>query len=438
MPRKIVALAKYFPILFGLIILAGCAHPQTIDRKDGLKLKVYRTLHDSSGEKVFYTVRQPLEIYLPHDKGGILQFRIWNDFHPTHQVIANKLITPFYVIDNVTSLSDLRGSYLEYPGSWGPAGGKEVTLEIPSGTQVFYFHATGSQTSIEISDLSFNDKPVQPTRVTLASGGTVSSSPGKGYAVIVGISKYRHSGKGDLTNLIYADYDGKAFAQALKNKGWSESHIKSLINERATKRNIEIALESWLTKAGPNDLIVLYWSGHGFPDPENPEKVYFACYDTQVNIPATGYRMDRVRDALEERKARNVVVLADTCHAGKLITRGTKGISIVPSIARMQREKNIPKGWIFMVGADTDRLAIENSSWSNGAFTHCLLQGINGKADGYESVGLKDGIVTMGELRAYLYTAMPDETQKVLGVAKRPVITTSTGDPDIWNLTLYR
>jgi len=33
-------------------------------------------------------------------------------------------------------------------------------------------------------------------------------------------------------------------------------------------------------------------------------------------------------------------------------------------------------------------------------------------------------------------TAMPDETQKVLGVAKRPVITTSTGDPYIWNLTL--
>ncbi|OGR00996.1 MAG: hypothetical protein A2511_01335 [Deltaproteobacteria bacterium RIFOXYD12_FULL_50_9] len=43
---------------------------------------------------------------------------------------------------------------------------------------------------------------------------------------------------------------------------------------------------------------------------------------------------------------------------------------------------------------------------------------------------------SMGELRAYMDTAMPEETQKVLGVAKRPVITTSTGDPDIWNLTL--
>jgi len=90
-----------------------------------------------------------------------------------------------------------------------------------------------------------------------------------------------------------------------------------------------------------------------------------------------------------------------------------------------------------MVGADTDRQAIEHTSWTNGAFTHSLLKGLNGEADGFQSAGAKDAIVTMGELKSYMNTAMPDETQKVLGVAKRPVITTSTGDPDIWNLTLH-
>jgi hypothetical protein len=88
------------------------------------------------------------------------------------------------------------------------------------------------------------------------------------------------------------------------------------------------------------------------------------------------------------------------------------------------------------VGADTDRQAIEHSSWSNGAFTHGLLAALTGEADGYESVGPTDGVITMGELRAYLESTMPDETQRVLGVAKRPLITTSTGDPEIWNLTL--
>ena len=256
------------------------------------------------------------------------------------------------------------------------------------------------------------------------------------WAVIIGISKYERSGRNNLTNLIFADDDAKTFANTLTTFGWSNSHIKLLINEQATQRNILIALESWLTKVGPNDQIVLFWSGHGFPDPEDPEKVYFACYDTDIKIPATGYRMDRVRSTLEERKTKNVIVFADTCHAGKLITRGSRGLSIIPNIEKMSRENKVPKGWIFMVGADTDRQAIEDTSWSNGAFTHSLIKGLNGEADGFQSAGAKDGIVTMGELKDYMNTTMPDETQKVLGVAKRPVITTSTGDPDIWNLTL--
>jgi hypothetical protein len=31
---------------------------------------------------------------------------------------------------------------------------------------------------------------------------------------------------------------------------------------------------------------------------------------------------------------------------------------------------------------------------------------------------------------------MPEETQRVLGAAKHPLITTSSGDPSIWDLTL--
>jgi hypothetical protein len=42
----------------------------------------------------------------------------------------------------------------------------------------------------------------------------------------------------------------------------------------------------------------------------------------------------------------------------------------------------------------------------------------------------------MGELKDYMNTLMPDETQRVLGVAKRPIIATSVGDPGIWELSL--
>jgi len=258
----------------------------------------------------------------------------------------------------------------------------------------------------------------------------------KKFALVIGISNYKHQGKDGLTNLLFADDDAIDFSDALGKLGWSSSHIKKLINKTATKRNIEIALESWLTKAGENDLIVVFWAGHGFPDPEDPRKVYFACYDTELSIPATGYRMDRVRQSLEERMARNVLFFGDTCHAGKLITRGERQNAIASHLKDLRRQKKIPKGWIFMVGAETDRYALESSSWSNGAFTFCLVAGMLGKADGFESIGPKDGVVTMRELQAYLNSEMPDKTQKAFGVAKRPLITTTTGDPGIWDLSL--
>ena len=113
-------------------------------------------------------------------------------------------------------------------------------------------------------------------------------------------------------------------------------------------------------------------------------------------------------------------------------------LAVLPGLRSMQQQGTIPKGWVFMVSADADRQAIEHSAWQNGAFTHCLLQGMGGAADGFEGLGSKDGIVTLGELRGYLTGAMPEETLRVLGVAKHPLITTNSGDANIWNLTLQQ
>lgn len=258
------------------------------------------------------------------------------------------------------------------------------------------------------------------------------------FAVVVGISHYKFNDSGGLTDLRYADDDATAIYKMIQKRGWSENNIKLLVNDKATKREVSIALESWLTKANEDDLILLFWAGHAYPDPEDPQKVYFACYDTNIKIPSTGFRMDHVRRILEERQARNVLVIADTCHAGKLITRGERGISVTPYLDKLKKADNLPKGWVFMVGAESDRKAVEDVSWRNGAFTHVLLDGVAGKADGFQSSGAKDNVITLGEIRAYMNSEMPSETLQVLGVAKHPIITTSSGDPSIWQLPFLK
>lgn len=275
-----------------------------------------------------------------------------------------------------------------------------------------------------------------PTPAQQAPGGT-SASPVDRWAVIVGIAKYELSGQGVVTDLAFAERDAQDFSKALENLGWGSDHITLLTNEKATKRAIEKALETWLRRAGPNDQIVLFWSSHGWPDPQDPEKAYFACYESNPADPSSGFRMDRVRQTLEERGARNVIVIADTCHSGKVIrSSDSKGISVVPALEAMQKNEQVPKGWVFIASADPDRKAYEDKAWKNGALTHVLLEGLSGKADGYKSAGAKDGVVTLGELRVYITDRMAEETLNIVGARLLPLFYTTSGDPEIWNLTL--
>jgi hypothetical protein len=257
------------------------------------------------------------------------------------------------------------------------------------------------------------------------------------WAVIVGISKYEFSAPGGMSDLAFAERDAQDFAKTLENLGWGTDHMVLLTNEKATKRGVETALEIWLRRAGPNDQIILFWSSHGWPDLEDPEKASFACYDSKTSDLSSGMRMDRVRQMLEERKARNVVVIADTCHSGK-VTRSidSKAIGVVPALEAMQKSEQVPKGWVFIASADPDRMAYKDKAWNNGALTHVLLEGLNGKADGYKSAGAKDGVVTLGELRAYITDRMAEETLNVVGAKLLPLFYTTSGDTDIWKLTL--
>lgn len=252
------------------------------------------------------------------------------------------------------------------------------------------------------------------------------------WAVIIGVSKYKYANGKDLTNLNYADNDALKFKDSLLKLGWEKDHIKCLTDKSATKKNIEEALSGWLTHAGSKDLIVLFWSGHGYPDPGDMRKVYFACYDTIISKPYTGWRMDKVVEALKERNARNVVIIADSCHAGKLATKGNeKGIAVRPFIEQLKKDKAVSPGWIYFTSSAPDRKAIEDETWKNGILSHCIITGLSGKADLN-----RNGSVSMRELKNFLEAAMPDETYRILGAARHPVILADSSDESIWNLTL--
>src|SRR5690606_27266621 len=79
----------------------------------------------------------------------------------------------------------------------------------------------------------------------------------KVWAVIVGVSSYNH-----MPTLRYTDDDAYrmfAFLKSPEGGALTDEQIKVLIDEEATKQNIENTMREVYSKAGPNDLIMLYF-----------------------------------------------------------------------------------------------------------------------------------------------------------------------------------
>ena len=100
------------------------------------------------------------------------------------------------------------------------------------------------------------------------------------YAVVIGIESYRN----DLPKVDYARRDAEKVKEYLINAfGYREENIKLLLDERATRSDLETYLETWLTNNLEQDgEVFIYYSGHGAPNPTN-NKSYLVR--TMANLP---------------------------------------------------------------------------------------------------------------------------------------------------------
>lgn len=228
------------------------------------------------------------------------------------------------------------------------------------------------------------------------------------WAVIVGVSAYHDS---RIPSLRYAAADAQSFYNWLTSPDggrYPPSRIKLLVNEQATGSNIKEALFVWLKQALQEDMVVIFFAGHGSPDsPDTPENLFLLPYDAQYdNIAATAFPMWDIETALKRFiKAKKVVVMADACHAGgvgqgfDIARRANRGIKINPISSGLQNLSIIGDGVAVISASDDRQLSQEGEKWGggHGVFTHFLLKGLKGEAD-YN----KDKRVRLGELIPFL------------------------------------
>lgn len=149
-------------------------------------------------------------------------------------------------------------------------------------------------------------------------------------ALLVAISDYPIENGWDET---HASNDCELIIPMLKRNGYNSNHIRTLLDEKATKANIVKELANLARKAKAGDYIYLHFSGHGQQmaddngdEPDGLDEA-FIPYDAHYRYVAGKYEgenhlrddeleywTDRIRS--EVGKEGNVIVVLDACHSG--------------------------------------------------------------------------------------------------------------------------
>jgi hypothetical protein len=226
------------------------------------------------------------------------------------------------------------------------------------------------------------------------------------WAAVVGISEYQSRA---IRPLRYADRDAEAFYQYLVTpldsggRGVSQANIRKLTNKEATRMNIVEAIKDFMKNAIEEDVVIIYFAGHGVPDPVRPEVPFLLAYDSDLSRPAaTAVEMKEIQDAIRYYiKAKKVVVFADACHSagisGDIALRGQANVELVNKF--LEEIAKAGNSVLTFSASEANEFSQESPQWGggHGVFTYYLLEGLKGKANVDA-----DPIVRLGELVDYV------------------------------------
>lgn len=223
------------------------------------------------------------------------------------------------------------------------------------------------------------------------------------YAVVVGAADYTR-----MPRLEYADDDARRVCSFLKSPSGGaldDNHIRLLIDGDASLRAIVKAMQEVFGKAGENDMILFYFSGHG-------------TQGAFIPIDSDGWqnRLEHalIKDMVASSRAKYKLVIADACHSGGLLAY-QQGPELEAFLQRFYGSfEGVAGGLALLMSSKGKEYSLEDGRLRSGVFSHFLIEGLSGAADVDNS-----GIVTIGELADFVSVRVPYHT----GRLQTPVLT---------------
>ncbi|MBN3882787.1 MAG: ABC transporter substrate-binding protein [Nostoc sp. JL34] len=208
-------------------------------------------------------------------------------------------------------------------------------------------------------------------------------------ALLIGVSEYESP---HLKALPAATQDVEAMQRVLQDQEIGGFDVKTLINPEPVA--MQEAIETLFSNRQKDDLVLLYFSGHGIKD--DGGRLYFATRITRQNqlgelIKASTVSADSVHDIINDSRSRSKrqVIILDCCFSGAF-AKDRKGEDEV--FLDFQKIQLGGEGRVVLTSSSSTQYSFES------IYTQYLVHGIEtGEADENN-----DGFISVDELHQYV------------------------------------
>ncbi len=208
-------------------------------------------------------------------------------------------------------------------------------------------------------------------------GGAVLVSPtgheisGNQWLFVIGIDSYTN-----FPRLNTSVNDAKALKEILlKRYNFDEYHVIELYDEEATKRNILGKLRYLTRRVGPEDSVVIFYSGHGGLDSSKREGSWIPVGgDTEESSSWISNKDIFNYLKIDAIKAKHVLLIADSCFSGDSFRSYRGEIGGVTDEVIKQAYK---QGSRQVITSGEIKPEVEDGMSDNSIFMHFLTKGLN-------------------------------------------------------------
>jgi hypothetical protein len=218
------------------------------------------------------------------------------------------------------------------------------------------------------------------------------------FAVMVGISDYGGTGNNDLA---YTDDDATDLAAALRAQGVLNPASVVLTNAEGTVEGIRSAVARVAQQAGPDDLFMFFYSGHGQQEDTQVSATEPDGRDEVLAVRDGSITDDQLAEWLRPVRARMTLVILDSCYSGgfgrDIVTRpGVMGIwSSEEDLTSLVAERFQAGGYVahFLRAAFAGEADLNGDrAVDAGELTTFLRRGMNSSEVGELDAETREGI----------------------------------------------